>query len=157
MSDPYEEILEGDLCLRLGPGERHELICQRLHERVAAALKPDSITRKLECRTDIRYSPDAIVRPDLSLVTAATNKIWLAAEIINSGDHSADTVIKKGLYEQHGLPRLWMVDPRYNNVEIYHGGRHGLVLQQILAVNEVLTESLLPGFEFVISELFQED
>jgi Uma2 family endonuclease len=96
------------------------------------------------------------VRPDLALVTTATNKLWLAAEIVNSGDHNPDTVVKKGLYEEASLPRLWMVDPRYDNVEIYHGGQHGLALKQILAVREVLSEALLPDFRYVIAELFKD-
>ena len=34
MSEPYEEILEGETRLRPPPGARHEEICRRLHERV---------------------------------------------------------------------------------------------------------------------------
>jgi Uma2 family endonuclease len=66
-------------------------------------------------------------------------------------------VLKKALYEETGLPRLWMVDPRYDNVEVYHGGQHGLTLKQILAVQEVLTEALLPAFGYRIAELFKVD
>ena len=62
-----------------------------------------------------------MLRPDLALVTAATGKIWLAAEIVDSHDHRPDTVLKKGLYEDYNLARLWMIDPRYNNGELYHG------------------------------------
>ena len=52
------------------------------------------------------------------------------------------------------MPRLWMVDPRYNNVEIYHGSPHGLALQHIYAGREVLTEKLLPTLRVVVAELF---
>ena len=43
-----------------------------------------------------------------------------------------------------------MVDPRYDNVEVYHGTQYGLTLKRVLAVRELLTESLhadsfLPG------------
>ena len=155
MSDPYEEILEGEVCLRLPPSARHEEICQRLHTRVAASMTGVTVARLLPPRSQIELVRGTKVRPDLALVTVATNKLWLAAEIVNSSDHKADTVIKKSLYEEASLPRLWMVDPRYDNVEVYHGVQHGLALKQILAVQEVLSEALLPEFHYVISELFR--
>jgi Uma2 family endonuclease len=155
MSDPYEEILQGEMHLRLPPGARHEEICRRLHERVAASLSGVTVARLLPARTLVRLTRGTDVRPDLALVTTATNKLWLAAEVVESGDHRPDTVFKKELYEEASLPRLWMVDPRYDNVEVYHGAEHGLALKQILALQEVLTEALLPGFQYTIAELFK--
>ena len=155
MSEPYEELFEGELCLRLPPNPRHEEICQRLHTRMAASIAGVTVTQLLPPRSKFKFAREIVLRPDLALVTAATGKLWLAAEIVNSGDHSPDTVTKKGYYEEIGLPRLWMVDPRYDNVEIYHGGQHGLTLKGILAVKEVLSEPLLPGFRYLIDELFK--
>ena len=87
-------------------------------------------------------------------MTAASGKLWLAAEIVSPDDHRADTVVKKHLYEESRLPRLWMIDPRYDNLEIYHASEHGLILKSILAGREVLTEKLLPEFHLTIRELF---
>jgi hypothetical protein len=47
-----------------------------------------------------------------------------------------------------------MIDPRYDNVEIYHSTEFGLVLKGILAGSEVLAEKLVPEFQFVVAELF---
>jgi len=93
----------------------------------------------------------------MALVTAATGKLWLAAEVINSDDHRTDTVTKKSIYEDINLPRLWMVDPRYNNVEIYQSSEYGLMLKGILAGSEALTEHLLPGFQYVMNDLFASE
>jgi Uma2 family endonuclease len=76
------------------------------------------------------------------------------AEIISSEDHRTDTVVKKQIYEDLNLPRLWVIDPRYDNVEVYHGSPHGMSLKHILAGREVLTENLLPGFQLSVAELF---
>ena len=95
------------------------------------------------------------VRPDLALVTVATNKLFLIAEVVSSEDHNPDTVIKKAIYEENNLPRLWMVDPRYDNVEVYHGGQFGLTLKEILAVRDTLSEPLLPAFQYVMTDLFK--
>src|SRR5262249_61621213 len=99
---------------------------------------------------------DPVACPDLALVTVATNKLWLAAEIVSSDDHAPDTVVKKQIYEELKLPRLWMLDPRYDNVEVYHANAYGLILKAILAGSELLEEKLLPEFQISIAELFAE-
>src|SRR5438552_17506987 len=154
MSEPYEELLGGESVIRLPPGPRHELICSRLHECVRAGAANLVTTRLMAPRSEILLSLDTKVCPDLALVTASTGKLWLAAEIISSDDHRTDTVIKKEIYEELKLPRLWMIDPRYDNVEVYHGSQYGLILKSMLAGRETLTEELLPEFQLTISELF---
>jgi Uma2 family endonuclease len=65
-----------------------------------------------------------------------------------------DTVLKKQIYEDLRIPRLWMIDPRYDNVEVYHATPYGLSLKGILAGKEVLSEPLLPEFEVNMKDLF---
>jgi Uma2 family endonuclease len=153
MSQAYEEIFEGETILRLPPGERHERICNFLHDRVAASLNPVT-TRLLPARSIVKLSSGTFVRPDLALVAVATGKIWLSAEIVSSEDHRTDTVMKKAIYEEMNVPRLWMIDPRYDNVEIYHGSQYGLTLKRILASRETLAEELMPLLQLSVAELF---
>jgi len=154
MSEPYEEKLHGEVTLRLPPGARHELICTRLHAVVKASVANFPGTKLLEPRREVRIDSKNTVCPDLALATAATGKVWLVVEVVSSEDHHADTVEKKQIYEAMKLPRLWMVDPRYDNVEIYHGSEYGLRLVEILAHSDVLTEKLLPEFQLPIKDLF---
>ncbi len=154
MSGNYEEIVRGESVLRRGPGQRHELICERLHSQVSASAAALPTTRLLPPRTVIELCPGTLLRPDLTLVTAATGKAWLIAEVVDTVDHHSDTVVKKAVYEDARLPRLWMVDPRYDNVEVYHGSPYGLALRQILANRDLLTEALLPRLSLAITELF---
>ena len=156
MNVRYEEIVEGESLIRMPPSERHEIVCARLHSIVAASLETATTTRLLKPRTVVQISPGTLVRPDLALVTAANNRPWLVAEIIHSGDHSSDTVTKKGAYEESRIPRLWMIDLRYDNVEVYHGTQYGLSLKSMLAHRDFLTEKLLPSLNLGIGELFAE-
>jgi Uma2 family endonuclease len=157
MSLPYEELLQGTPLLRVPPGQRHEQICARLHQYVHASVANLTSTALLSARAAIRVAPDTIVRPDLALMAIPGNKLWLAAEIVSSEDHAPDTVVKKQIYEELRLPRLWMIDPRYDNVEVYHASQYGLVLKCILAGGEILSEKLLPEFQITIAELFRTD
>jgi len=154
VSDPYEEILAGDIMLRLPPGARHELVLSRLQAAFRASIADSPVARLLEPRTQIRFSHNTALRPDLALVTAASGKLWLAVEVVSSDDHQADTVTKKQIYDDLKVPRLWMVDPRYDNIEVYHATEYGLKLMGILAGRDVLEEKLLPQFRIAAVELF---
>ncbi|MGO8926269.1 MAG: Uma2 family endonuclease [Limisphaerales bacterium] len=154
MSATYAEMLNGAPLARRAPGARHELICGRLHNWMRASVANFAGTRLLAPRSEVRLSLRHTVCPDLALVATATGKLWLAAEIVSSDDHQPDTVIKKQIYEEMKLPRLWMIDPRYDNVEVYHSNEYGLALKSILAGQELLTEKLLPEFQLTIAELF---
>jgi Uma2 family endonuclease len=154
MTDPYEELLAGEWHLRLGPGERHERICGRLHDTIRASVANFPGTRLLPPRTKIQLNAHHALRPDLALVTAANDKLWLAVEVVSSDDHRCDTVLKKQVYEDVRVPRLWMVDPRYDNIEVYHCTEYGLVLKTILACEEILNDPLLPEFQLSVRDLF---
>jgi Uma2 family endonuclease len=154
MSQPYQEILEGATLPRSAPGDRHEQICRRLHREMAAGVNGLASARLLAPRSQVQVSRVTLLCPDLALVTAATSKLLLAVEIISREDHQADTVTKKDIYEQIRVPRLWVVDPRYDNVEIYHSFEFGLKLHGILAGKEVLSDKLIPQFQLAVAELF---
>lgn len=157
MKEPYEELIEGELYFRFGPSEIHELVCMRLYEQFNLAIKPETPVRVLPIRGQIRYGSNTVLRPDITLVTTAGSKIWLIVEVIDPDDHHTDTVIKKSLYEDKKLPRLWMVDIRYQNVEIYHLTAYGFSLQRMFANREVLTDIALPGFELPVYKLFEKE
>jgi Uma2 family endonuclease len=154
MSRPYEEILDGTSLPRSAPDPRHEMICERLHAAMTASVANLNSTQLLAPRTKVQVSRTTAICPDLALVAVATGKLWLAVEIVSRSDHQADTVVKKEVYETIRVPRLWMVDPRYDNVEIYQTTEWGLALKGILAGGEVLAEKLVPEFQIVVAELF---
>ena len=156
MSEPYEEIVEGETLLRYPPGQRHELICSRLHELVAASLEGGRFGKILERRSIVQLSAGTLIRPDLCVQDPSKGSLRLAVEVISSDDHRPDTVTKKGMYEEINVPRLWMVDLRYDNVEVYQATPYGLKLMGILAGKETLTDEDLPALQVVIQDLFRE-
>jgi len=154
LNRPYEEIVEGVSLPRSAPGSRHEAICDRLHGLMTASVANLAAIQLLASRERVRVSRTTTLCPDLALVMAATGKLWLAVEVVSADDHHHDTVIKKQIYEDIRVPRLWMMDPRYDNVEVYHSTQWGLVLKGILAGGEVLAEALIPEFQIIVAELF---
>jgi len=154
MSHGYEEIIEGATLPRNAPTDRHELICRRLHAEIGTSINGLTAMQLLPPRMKVQVDRHSTLCPDLSLVTTASNKLFLAVEVISRDDHHPDTVTKKEIYEQIRIPRLWIVDPRYDNIEIYHSFEFGLQLKGILAGSEILQEKLIPQFSMTVAQLF---
>lgn len=156
MSTHYEEILEGESVIRQPPGPRHERVLLKLRELLSSILNEVPGVELLENRSVMQISAGSLFRPDMCLVSSVEKRLVLVIEVIDSVDHRIDTVDKKELYESNKISRLWIVDPRYDNVEVYHASPHGLRLVEILAGRELLADPLLPGFQLIVKDLFSE-
>ena len=99
MSRHYEEIIDGATLPRSAPVERHEKICERLHRAMASSIAGLGSVQLLAPRAQVQVARGSLFCPDLALVTAATNKLFLAVEIVSRDDHRADTVVKKEIYD----------------------------------------------------------
>ncbi len=158
MSEAYEEVIRGETACRPPPAD-HEILVGRLHALVAGCLPPNSTLRLLPPRASLQLADDCILRPDLTVIRTDPDltgaaRLYLVADVLLPGDHHIDTFIKKQLWADSRLPRLWMVDPRYLNVEVYSRGEYGFTLTDILAHHHRLTDPHLPGLGCSMDELF---
>ena len=164
MSEAYEEFIQGETVSRRAPPSAHELLVARLHEQVARCLPLNSALRLLPPRTELLLGEHSVLRPDLAIIRTEPGAsavvdsadLYLVAEVLLPGDHHTDTVIKKQLWADARVPRLWMVDPRYLNVEVYGRGEYGFTLIDILAHHHPLTDPRLPGLGCSMDELFAD-
>lgn len=164
MTEGYEETIGGEVQVRRAPGFEHERLVDRLHLLVGDTLSPNSALQLLPRRSGLRLADDLTVRPDLTVIRMppsgegepAGPQLYLVGEVLQPGDHHLDTVVKKQLWSDLKIPRLWMVDPRYLNVEVYGCGEYGFTLQEILAHGDQLKDPLLSGLGCSMNELFSE-
>jgi len=159
MVDGYEEIIRAEVFNRRAPSGDHERLVTHLHQLVSDSLPLNSRLQLLPPRTDWVLSEETTIRPDLTIVRVTPGRgaqLYLVAEVLLAGDHHVDTVIKKELWPGLKLPRLWMVDPRYLNVEVYGCGEYGFTLVDILAHHHALTDPCLPGLRCTMNELFAQ-
>lgn len=154
MAASFEETIDGANLLRPPPDERHERICGRLHAQILAHISPNSTLELLPARSLVEVNDGNALRPDLAIVHRGTGRLWLAGEIITPHDHRIDTVSKKMIYHEVCVPRLWIIDPRYNNVEIYRHRTFGLRLEEILSDYDRLREEHLTGLAINLGNLF---
>jgi Uma2 family endonuclease len=164
MNEGYEELIDGEVQVRRAPSAEHERLVARIHGFVAGTLSPNSALRLLPPRSGLRLADAVTLRPDLAIVRVpvetgeaeATPQLYLVAEVLQPGDHHLDTVVKKQMWADLRLPRLWMIDPRYLNVEVYGCGEYGFTLLNILANRDKLTDPFLHGLGCSMQDLFAE-
>ncbi len=154
MPSPYKELLSGETFIRAALNAPHELLCDRLHAAVAAHLPANSALRLLPRRTPLTLRDGVEICPDLALVRGPSSQLYLAAEVLQPGDHHPDTVLKKQLYADARTPRLWIVDSRYQNTEVYGSGEFGFRLDAILAGRDTLADPALTGLALSMTDLF---
>jgi Uma2 family endonuclease len=154
MSEPYQERIDGETFIRGPLNAPHELICDRLHAWVANHLPANSALKLLPRRTTVTLRSGTEVCPDLALIRRDDAQLYLAAEVLQPGDHHPDTVLKKQLYSDCRVPRHWIVDSRYQNVEVYTTTSVGFRLEAILASNETLSDTALGGIVYPVADLF---
>ena len=154
MSDAYQELIDGETFIRGPLNVPHELICDCLHVWVSRHLPSNSALVLLPQRSRISLRAGVEFRPDLALVRRDSGELYLAAEVLQPGDHHPDTVLKKPLYADARIPRLWLVDSRYQNVEVYGSGASGFRLEAILAPHETLSDPALNGIALSVADLF---
>jgi len=161
MNESYEEMISGQRIFRRPPTPTHETLVARLHQLVAKSIPLNSTLRLLAPRAELDLDGHSVLRPDLAIIRSQHGilrnqpvELYLVAEVIQPGDHHVDTVVKKQVWTDGRLPRLWMVDPRYWNVEVYGCTDDGFSLLDILANQHSLTDPHLPGFCYTMPELF---
>ena len=154
MTEPYQERIDHETFIRGPLNAPHELTCDRLHAWVSRHLPANSALKLLPRRTSLTLRPGDEICPDLALVRRDDEQLYLAVEVLQPGDHHTDTVLKKQLYSDCRAPRLWIVDSRYQNVEIYATCTLGFRLESILASNETLTDAALGGIIYPVADLF---
>lgn len=156
MSDAYDELINGETFLRGSLNAPHERLCDRLHDWVARHLPANSALRLLPRRASVTLRPGARLRPDLALVRRDSGHLYLAAEVLQPGDHHPDTVLKKQLYADCRVPRLWIVDSRYQNVETYGTDSLGFRLESILVSHDSLADPAFGPPTLLVADLFKK-
>jgi Uma2 family endonuclease len=74
----------------------------------------------------------------------------LAIEIVSKDDRYSEVEDKVMLYLASGVSVVWVFDPRIRNVKVYHPDQ----APQPLRAPAVLSDSLLPGLEIPLADLF---
>lgn len=105
-----------------------------------------------------------VVQPDISVFCSekhlddkgARGAPDLVVEILSPSTSSKDSIIKRSLYERHGVPEYWIVDPETRVVYQFtlESGRYPE--PKVLDIDSQLESAILSGVKFELKDLFRQ-
>jgi len=161
------EIIEGDCFMSPAPRTKHQIVSANLLTFLNIYLRRTRAGKVFDAPTDVILSDTNVVQPDLLVVLAARAAIItekniqgapdLVIEILSETTRKMDEVVKKKLYERHGVLEYWVVDPELALVKIYRltNGRYAKAEERAEERGETLATALLPGLDISLTELFE--
>lgn len=159
--DERWELIHGEAFLMSpAPRLRHQDVLGQLYRQIAAFLE------KRDCKVfvapvDVRLPEadepnaeiDTVVQPDLIVVcdprkldeAGVRGAPDLVVEILSPSTASRDEILKRDLYQRHGVREYWLVEPAGPSFRIFRNNGKSFELQTALA------SAVLPGFELDLS------
>ncbi len=122
------ELAHGELLVTPAPRNRHQLVVGRIHVQLFNYLTGHpGIADVILSPADISWANDVLVQPDVFVVpTAEITEEWssiqtllLAVEVVSPSSARHDRIIKRRLYQEHGVDTYWIVDPDAAVVEVW--------------------------------------
>jgi Uma2 family endonuclease len=78
----------------------------------------------------------------------------LAIEVLSPSDSTSEVIAKIEMYQEAGIPLIWIVDPQNTTVTVISTGQPTVVLKPADTLDG---GAVLPGFSVPITQIFGED
>jgi Uma2 family endonuclease len=171
-SDEFRwELIDGQAHAMTGPSWQHQSVSTNLVVQLATHFR--ARCRVFAAPFDVRLpegtEPDdairTVVQPDISVVCDASKLDSrgcrgapdLVVEIISPSTAARDHVIKRALYERHGVREYWLVHPLDRILTIYtRRGEVGFGPAELVAAAGKLASPGFPGLEVDWDEVFAD-
>jgi Uma2 family endonuclease len=157
--DERLELIEGEMVVTPAPTPLHQRIAGRLYSLFDQAL-PEQV---YFAPVDVQLTEFTIVQPDIVVVLSGIEENVKAsriegapsivAEIVSPSTSARDTVTKRNLYAQHGVPEYWLVDPLARRVTIYSRPEDGKY-QVEQSTEDVAVSATIHGLSAELAKLF---
>lgn len=118
--------------------------------------------------SDVHWDDGNVMQPDVFWISATNShcqaidgKHWrgapdLVIEVLSPSTAIHDKQTKFRLYERHGVPEYWIVDPEHRFIEVWVQHEQGFALQDVYGVNDELVSHSLGGVALAVQSVFTE-
>ncbi len=122
------ETVHGELLVTPAPRALHQHIVKRLLVKLESYLERESVGEVFHAPTDISWTDDTLVQPDLFVVDPreARTLDWthmktllLVIEVLSPSTSRGDRFTKRRLYQEQHVPLYWIVDADQCQVEVW--------------------------------------
>lgn len=159
---PRYEVVDGELLVTPAPRKWHYELADRIEDALRTYLGHERVGRVYHSPSDISWGAKKLVQPDVFVLPLDearkyewkdVRRLMLVVEILSPSTAHNDRYIKRRLYQLHGVPLYWIVDPDACTVECWTPScleprieRTGVVWHP---------EGASAPFEMSLAELFQ--
>ncbi len=122
------ELVWGELLVSPSAASRHQRLVGRLHLRIGPFCAQWGAAEAMLSPADISWGDDTLVQPDIFVVPfeEARARDWrskqnllLVVEVLSPSTARYDRFAKRRLYQQQGVPLLWLMDIDREQVELW--------------------------------------
>jgi Uma2 family endonuclease len=163
------ELIDGEHYVSPAPELKHQGIVVNLARILSSFVRAHQIGRVLVAPVDVLFSEYDVVEPDVLYVSSARAERLaksyvagapdLVVEVLSPSSRRVDRTKKYRLYEAHGVPEYWIVDPVAETLEVFRaatpGGSLAPTASLSLAAGDTLETPLLPGLRIPLGEVFE--
>ncbi len=162
----FYELMNGYVVRKSTPKPNHQTISMNLCMTLGNYLKNRKSGELFASPIDVFLDDLNAVQPDLVFIPTENQAMItddgiigipdLMIEIISSSSVLRDRVDKKNLYERLNVKEYWIIDPQYQDVEIYtvQNGRYELY-SGVTMFEGVLKSTVFEGITIDLAELFE--
>lgn len=128
------ELIDGEHFMAPAPGTNHQSVSRHIQFQLYRQLEETGIALVYNAPTDVELSAVDVVQPDIAVVSHPRANIIspsriigapdLVVEIVSPSTRRKDAELKRRLYEQHGVPVYWLVDPDAQTVTVFARPAH---------------------------------
>jgi Uma2 family endonuclease len=163
------ELIDGEHYVSPAPAVKHQDIVLNLGRILSIFVRAHRLGKVLIGPVDVLFTEHDVVEPDVLFVAAAhgdrvreryvASAPDLVVEVLSPSNRGFDKIKKRRLYEAHGVPEYWIVDPPTETLEIYRttasGGHLARCASLSRAAGDALETPLLPGLRIPLHEVFE--
>ena len=159
------ELIEGELYMVPSPGSYHQTVLLNLLDFFRAYIKKKKAGVVFCAPLDVVLAPNDVLQPDVLFISkgrmdiVTENNIQgapdLVVEILSPGTLERDKIVKKHLYEKHGVKEYWIVDPVGKLVEVLTLKEEGFEFFGTFFLDDQLSSPLLKGLKVPLKEVFK--
>jgi Uma2 family endonuclease len=159
---PRYEVVDGELLVTPAPRKWHYELADRIEDALRTYLGRESVGRVYHSPSDISWGEKKLVQPDVFVLPPDearkyewkdVRRLLLVVEILSPSTAHGDRYIKRRLYQLHGIPLYWSIDPDACAVECWTP----LDLEPRVEQNSIVwhPEGASAPFEMSLAELFR--
>ena len=162
--EPHYELIDGDFLMTPSPTTLHQWISVKLEQTLLKYIQKKKLGILLHAPMDVVLSNDDVVQPDIIYISSERKNIIkeenirgtpdLLVEILSPSTAQRDLVIKRRLYEKHGVREYWIVDPQNKTVEVIAWTPKGFKTLQVYPEGRRLKSKILSSFSLPLKNIF---